>query len=204
MIMSNAVSRETTDRLGTLAEMLSKWSHALNLVSKSSMSEVDARHIDDSAQLVQFMPRETRHWVDIGAGGGFPGLVVAALLCETASGCRVTLIEADKRKCVFLREAARQMNLVVDVIAERIEKVPPLAADVVSARALAALPALCAYASVHLQSAGTALFLKGASHQAELQEAQSDGWRFDLSTHKSATDPQGAILELRNLRNDQR
>jgi 16S rRNA (guanine527-N7)-methyltransferase len=202
MTVSKTVSRETTERLRILAETLSKWNQTLNLVSRASLPQLDERHIRDSAQLIQFVPPGTRHWVDIGSGGGFPGLVVAAFLRDTDPNCRVSLIESDKRKCVFLREAARQMNLSIDVIAERIERVSPLGADVVSARALAVMPALCAYACRHLRDTGTALFLKGAHHQAELQEAQSHGWRFDLSTHKSVTDPQGAILELRNLRND--
>jgi 16S rRNA (guanine527-N7)-methyltransferase len=199
---SKTVSRETTERLMILAETLSKWNQALNLVSKATISQLEERHIGDSAQLIDFMPPMTRHFVDIGSGGGFPGLVVAALLQDADPNCRVTLIEADKRKCVFLREAARKMGLSVEVMAERIEQVPSLAADVVSARALAAMPALCAYASHHLRDGGTALFLKGANHAAEVQDALSHGWCFDLATHKSTTDPQGAILELRNLRHD--
>jgi 16S rRNA (guanine527-N7)-methyltransferase len=202
MVGLRTVSRETTERLRILAETLSRWNPALNLVSKATLPQMDDRHLRDSAQLIEFVQLRVNHWVDIGAGGGFPGLVVAAILQETDPGCRVTLIEADKRKCVFLREAARKMNLPINVIAERIERVPPLGADVVSARALAAMPTLCAYADRHLREGGTALFLKGAAHQAELQQALSDGWRFDLSAHKSITDPQGVILELRNLRND--
>jgi 16S rRNA (guanine527-N7)-methyltransferase len=197
-----SVSRETLARLDVLSVLLSKWNQSLNLVAKASLRDVSTRHIDDSAQLVKFLPPTARHWVDIGSGGGFPGLVVAAMLWDTQPQCRISLIEADKRKCVFLREAARHMEISVDVRAERIETASPLQADVLSARALAAVPALCKYARRHLVDGGIALFMKGANHQAEIEDATAQGWCFELTTHKSITDSDGMILELRNIRND--
>lgn len=138
----------------------------------------------------------------MGSGGGFPGLVVAAILSDLQPECKMILIEADKRKAVFLREAARHMAISVAVHDARVETMPPLGADVVSARALAAMPTLCAYAQRHLLPGGTALFLKGANHQAEIDDATAQGWRFDVTAHKSVTDPDGAILELRNIQHD--
>ncbi len=199
--MLRHVSRETSDRLAELKNMLIKWNQTLNLVSPASIAQFDARHVDDSAQIVQYAGQQTHHWLDLGSGGGLPGLVVAAILAESDPGCRITLVEADKRKCVFLREAARTMNIAIDVLAERIENIPAMGADVVSARALAPLKTLCFFAQRHLRNDGTALFLKGANHQAEVRAAQESGWRFDLSTHQSTTDPKGVILELRGIHN---
>jgi 16S rRNA (guanine527-N7)-methyltransferase len=197
-----SVSRETSEKLAQLVEMLIKWNRALNLVSKASLAQLADRHVSDSAQLAEFAPDGESHWVDIGSGGGFPGLVVAAILCETRPECHMTLVESDKRKSVFLREAARKMNLSVRVLAERAEQIPPQGADVVSARALAAMPGLCGLAMRHLRVGGRALFLKGASYQDEIQQAQMQGWMMDIAVHKSITDAQGAILEVRNLRHD--
>jgi 16S rRNA (guanine527-N7)-methyltransferase len=196
------VSRETNEKLTILKDMLSKWNRTLNLVSASSLAHFDARHLKDSAQIVRFAPENIQAWLDIGSGGGFPGLVVAALLHERQPQCRLTLVEADHRKCVFLREAARAMHVDVDVVSNRIENIVAHNADVVSARALASLKALCAYTKPHLAEDGVALFLKGANHEAEMREAEADGWRFDLTVHNSVTDPHGAILELRSLQHD--
>ncbi len=182
--------------------MLIKWNRALNLVSNASLSQLEDRHIADSAQLAAFAPEGVCLWVDIGSGGGFPGLVVAAILCETHPDCRMTLIESDKRKAVFLREAARQMDLSVTVLAERAEEIAPLGASVVSARALAAMPDLCALAFRHLHPHGRGLFLKGARYQDEIEQAQKQGWTMDITAHKSRTDVHGAILEIRNMRHD--
>ena len=135
-----SVSRETSARLEILAGLLAKWNSTLNLVAKATLQDLSARHIDDSAQLARFLQPTARHWVDIGSGGGFPGLVIAAILADSQPNCRMTLVEADARKSVFLREAARHMGLAVDVLTARVETLPPIAADMLSARALAALP----------------------------------------------------------------
>ena len=94
-------SRETSERLDALAGLLGKWNPRINLVAPSTLADLDARHVRDSAQLWPLRPPGARTWADLGSGGGFPGLVVAAL-----GDVAVTLIESDGRKCAFLREAA--------------------------------------------------------------------------------------------------
>ncbi len=76
------VSRETSDRLRLLADLLLKWNPRINLVSKASLDTLWARHILDSAQIYDLAPHPVGHWVDIGSGGGFPGLVIAILAAE--------------------------------------------------------------------------------------------------------------------------
>jgi 16S rRNA (guanine527-N7)-methyltransferase len=190
------------DRLGTLVHMVTRWNGSLNLVASGTLTDLGQRHIGDSAQIVRYIDPETTRWVDLGSGGGFPGLVVAAILHETRPDCRVVLVESDKRKAVFLREAARKMGVEADVLVERIETAPPLAAQTVSARALAPLPVLCGLALRHLQSGGVALFMKGTRYAQEIADAHAAGWRFDLAIHQSTTDPAAAILEMRNICND--
>ncbi len=194
------VSRETRDRLDALKGILTHWNKTLNLVAPMNMDLLDTRHFEDSAQLIAFIPKAPVHWVDLGAGGGFPGLVVAALLSELSPGSRMTLVEADKRKSVFLRQAAREMDLEVAVLAERIENTRGLAANVISARALAPLTTLCAYVERHIEPGGVSYLFKGANHLDEVEKARTAGWRFDLATHNSETSAEGAILEVRNLR----
>jgi 16S rRNA (guanine527-N7)-methyltransferase len=198
------VSRETSDRLATLIRMLTRWNGSLNLVAEATVADAGRRHIADSAQILRSVPPEITKWSDLGSGGGFPGLVVAAIMHESHPNCRVTLIESDKRKAVFLREAAREMGIQVHVQTARVERLPPQQAQIVSARALAPLPILCGYAQRHLRPDGVALFMKGARYAQEIVDARAQGWNFDLVAHKSTTDSDAAILELRNIRNDPR
>lgn len=192
------VSRETQERLEALLALTRKWNPAINLVSRASLGDGWTRHVLDSAQLERLAPATAQTWADLGSGGGYPGLVVAVLSRETCPARHVTLVESDQRKATFLREAARQLDLPVQVRAERIEDCAPLAAAVVSARALAPLAALCGFAFRHMAPDGVALFLKGREHAAELDEARKT-WRFQEETHPSLTDPQAAVLALREI-----
>lgn len=193
-----SVSRETNDRLEALETLLKKWNPAINLVSKTTLADAWRRHILDSAQLFALAPARVDHWVDLGSGGGFPGLVIAVLAAEFDPARRITLVEADQRKCAFLREAARQLGVKVDVRADRIESLAPLGADVLSARALAALPMLCGFCDRHLSPDGVALFPKGASYQDELADARQH-WTFDVTVHPSDTEASAVVLEMKAI-----
>jgi 16S rRNA (guanine527-N7)-methyltransferase len=192
------VSRETIDRLKAVELLLAKWNPAINLVSKASLSDTWVRHVLDSAQLYRLAPGLINHWVDLGSGGGFPGLIVAIIAAELDPRRRITLVESDQRKATFLRQAAQSVDLSVTVIADRIERIPPLNADVLSARALAALPELCGFADRHLAQDGLALFPKGATYKDEIAQA-GRFWRFDLTVHPSETDSSAVILSLKAI-----
>lgn len=191
------VSRETLARMQNLAGLLTKWNTAINLVSKTTISDVWSRHILDSAQIFGFGSEATL-WADLGSGGGFPGLVVAILAAEKAPQMRFVLLESDQRKAAFLRQANQNLGLRADIIAERIEKIDPLGADVVSARALAPLPQLCAFGARHGTSNGAAIFLKGKSYREELAMARKD-WNFSLECQASITDSSAIVLVLRGI-----
>ena len=187
------VSRETSDRLKIYAALVRKWTPAINLVSKSSVSDLWGRHILDSAQILQYAPDNCGHWVDLGSGGGFPGLVVAILAAERSPAMRVTLVESDLRKATFLRQVAQDCALNTTICAERAEDINPMSADVLSARALAPLSQLLPLAKRHLAQGGTAIFPKGAHAANELAESL-EHWRFSVQKHPSVTDPNAVIL----------
>jgi 16S rRNA (guanine527-N7)-methyltransferase len=192
------VSRETEGRLDALVGHLVKWNAAINLVGRSTLSEVWTRHILDSAQLFELAPGGAEHWADLGSGAGFPGLVIALLATERAPALRVTLVEADQRKAEFLRSAARACGVPVTVHARRIDALPPLGADVLSARALAPLTDLLGFAARHLLPGGTALFPKGAGHEAEIAAAL-ERWRFSVQKHPSRTDRDSVVLRIGDI-----
>ena len=189
------VSRETLEALQIYADLLVKWNPRINLVSKSTLTDLWARHILDSAQIYNLAPHPIDHWVDLGSGGGFPGLVIAVMAKERGSPTRVTLVESDARKSVFLRTVIRETGVQAEVITNRIEGVTPLQADVLSARALADLSTLLSFAEIHMSKAGTALFPKGVSWEKELKEAQIH-WKFDHQIANSQTEAGPVILSV--------
>jgi 16S rRNA (guanine527-N7)-methyltransferase len=193
-----SVSRETFAALEQLEQLVRRWTTAVNLISKATLADLWQRHIVDSAQLFAFCPRGARSWLDIGSGGGFPGLVIAVLAREKLPDLRVTLVESDQRKATFLRQAAQALGLDVTVRSERAEAIEPASADVLSARALAALTDLLPYAAKHLKPAGVALFPKGARFAEEIADARK-AWAFDVDVHTSLSDSAAAILEIRNI-----
>lgn len=189
------VSRETQEKLDHLVALLAKWSPRINLVSRTTLEDSWTRHILDSAQVFSVPDVRSGLWADFGSGGGFPGLVVAILAQELAPGLKVTLVESDQRKSVFLRTALRETDVDAKVLSKRIEKVPPLQADVISARALADLTVLLSFAERHMSKSGRAVFLKGANWKKEL-EAARESWKFDCAERKSITDPNAVVLSI--------
>lgn len=191
------VSRETIERLEVYESLLLKWTQRINLVSKASVQHLWARHFLDSAQLAKYAP-DSGTWLDLGSGGGFPALVVASIVNETHPNLAFQLVESDQRKCAFLRTVIRELSLNASVHASRIEDLPEIKAQVVTARALSDLKGLLTYSERHLNPDSVALFPKGATHLIEVQEALEE-WRFDLQTSPSITDSDAVILEIRNI-----
>ena len=189
------VSRETQERLEIFATLLKKWNRRINLVSQSSLDNLWTRHIRDSAQLVDLAPDSVSRWVDLGSGGGLPGLVVAIVGAERRSPFQCTLIESDTRKSAFLRTVVRETGIDARVITNRIEAAPPQMGDIVSARALADLTTLLAFAERHLNPTGRAIFPKGKNWQKEIETAQSR-WQFNYKVAKSKTETGSVILSV--------
>lgn len=191
------VSRETSDRLAQYEALVRKWNPRINLIARSTIDQIQDRHIRDSAQLAHLAALAEGHWLDLGSGGGFPGLVAAILNADRPIS--FGLVESDQRKATFLRTCVRELGLPrVTVHAMRIESLEPAAADIVSARALAPLADLMSYVSRHLTPGGAAWLLKGENWQAELAEAQR-AWRFQHQAVPSQTHEHAAILRITDL-----
>ena len=189
------VSRETFERLEAYVALLTKWNTAINLVSPSTISQIWSRHILDSAQIYGLAPENPNIWCDLGSGGGLPALVVSIMAKDIRPGLSMTCIESDLRKATFLRTVARELDLKLTVRSERIEKAEPQSADILSARALAPLNALCGFAKRHLKPGGVAIFPKGENYRQEVHEAL-ENWSFQLDTYPSKTHPNAVILKI--------
>jgi 16S rRNA (guanine527-N7)-methyltransferase len=186
------VSRETHERLIAYCHLIEKWNKIINLVSKSSIDQIWQRHLLDSAQIYRF-GAPSGLWLDIGSGGGLPGIVMSIL------GADVVLVESDQRKATFLRETGRVLGLNLRVLNDRVTSISPMSAKTLSARALAPLTTLLDYAKYHLDESGVAVFSKGKSAAAEIDEARK-AWRFECETNESLTDPLAAVLVIKDIR----
>jgi len=193
------VSRETAARLDRFVAVLLDWQRRTNLIAASTESTLWTRHVADSLQLLPLAPR-ARIWADLGSGGGFPGLVIACALAETA-GVRVHLVESNGKKAAFLREAVRATGTPAIVHAVKIEdfvEKPPEPIEIVTARALAPLPELLANAYPLLKKGTVGLFPKGQDVAVELTEA-AKCWNIQASLAPSRTDPKAHIVVVRGI-----
>jgi 16S rRNA (guanine527-N7)-methyltransferase len=190
------VSRETEMRLDRYVELLGEWQAKTNLVAPSTLPHLWTRHISDSLQLLTLVP-DAKIWIDLGSGGGFPGVVLACALADT-SGATVHLVERNAKKSAFLREALRVTGSPGMVHLSDIEDIVDRVADpidCVTARALAPLHQLIGFAEPLMAKGAKALFLKGQDVEAELTEA-TRYWKMKPNLHSSRTGGQGWIVEL--------
>ena len=168
----------------------------MNLVGPDSLPDFWNRHVYDSAQLLEHEP-EALTWADLGAGAGFPGLVLAILL-KGRPGAHVWLIDSLGKRCRFLEIVVADLDLPATVINGRAES-QNLTVDVVTARALAPLEALLGYAQPYIKRGAKGLFLKGEKAEVELAAARQS-WRVEATLSESRSDPRGRLVEVRSLR----
>ena len=192
-----SVSRETFERLKDFEALFKRWNRSINLAAPSTLGDFWGRHVLDSIQLWRWKD-EARTWLDLGSGGGLPGVVIGILAIE--SNVHVTLVESNHKKAAFLQTCVSRYAMPVEVLPKRISDVEISSTDVVSARALADLPTLLDMSNRWLgPSGGRALYHKGRDYVAEVTEAR-DQWAFGLLEHQSMVDPMSRILEISNVK----
>ena len=182
--------------LRTFAARLAEANAVMNLVGPDTLPDIWNRHYWDSAQLLQLAPK-ARAWADLGAGAGFPGVVLAILL-KGVPGAHVWLIDSLGKRCRFLQTVVDDLQLPATVINGRAEA-QALKVNVVTARAVAPMEKLLGYAQPYLQRGAHGLFLKGEKAELEVAEARRV-WQFDCDLSVSRSDPRGRIVSVRSLR----
>ena len=204
------VSRETLERLDRFVALLLTWQRTTNLIAPSTVSHLWMRHVADSLQLLDLAP-EARVWVDLGAGGGFPGLAIACALAGRP-GAHVHLVESNNKKAAFLREVQRVTEAPVSVHAARIEDFVMSfegPADVVTARAVAPLKSLLDQCFPLLGKSGAmGLFPKGQNAELALGQARESraakAWTMNATLVPSRTDAAGRIIVIRDVERSRR
>lgn len=168
----------------------------MNLVGPDSLPDFWNRHVWDSAQLLDLAP-EAKTWADLGAGAGFPGLVLSIML-KGRDGAHVWLIDSLAKRCRFLREVVDALSLPATVTVGRAEA-QSVMCDIVTARAVAPMEKLLGYAQPYFQRGAQGLFLKGERAESELIEARKY-WHFEAELAPSQSDVRGRIVTIRSLR----
>ncbi len=194
-----SVSRETEARLDRYVALLQEWQAKTNLVAPSTLPQIWTRHIADSLQLLELAP-QAKIWMDLGSGGGFPGVVLACALAETP-GAQIHLVERIAKKAAFLREAIRvtgapgvvHLSEIGDIVENWSGRI-----DCVTARALAPLHQLISFVEPLVNRGSTALFLKGQDVESELTES-TKYWKITAKLHPSRTGGQGWIVEIDHI-----
>lgn len=192
------VSRETFEDFQHWHSLLMRWNAKINLVSKSAIEHFWHRHALDSWQVWAHVPDSATRFIDLGSGGGFPGLALA-IGCKHKAQGHVTLVESAGKKVSFLRTVIRELGLPAEVASQRAEVLPENVYDIVSARAFAPLPELLGYAERFWGAGTLGLFLKGQAVQEEIDAARKTR-AFDVHMIPSRTDPDGVIVKLRTLK----
>lgn len=199
-ILSYGVSRETLAKIKDFAVILEEWNTKINLVSKNSIKDIWERHILDSLQLIDYLPKHFKRLVDIGSGAGFPAIVLAIALEEKNHEAELCLVESITKKTVYLKNVAENLDLKnVTVVNSRVENTVFKAVDVVTARAVADLNILLSYQKKIGNNKTIGLYLKGQSYEQELHNA-SKNWFFDCDVIQNRYSENGVLLKISELR----
>ena len=192
------VSRETLNSFCEYQTLLAKWNKKINLVSKNTLANLWERHFLDSGQIINHVDASGKRWVDVGAGAGFPGLVVALLLRDRKIDCDMILVEKNTKKVFFLNEVIRKLNLNVKVVNKNVESIESLNADILTARAFSELKKLVELALFHRKESGVCLFLKGENYRFELDKTLNY-WFFDYDVFDSLSNSSGKIIRVKKI-----
>ena len=184
------VSHETLHRLTIFHDLLQKWQQRLNLISPNTLDVIWSRHILDCAQLLNYLPQKKCKILDIGSGAGLPGVILAIM-----TNHEIHLIESDQRKCAFLRTALARANASAVIHENRIESIPLLNADILTARAFAPIPRLLDLTKAQHHKNLRFLLLKGKDVNSEL--INLSGWKtLQIDQHTSLSSPDGIVVDI--------
>ena len=194
------VSRETYLDCVRYVELLKEWQTKFNLVSKNSLEFVWQRHIEDSAQLFNYIPKNSNLLYDFGSGAGFPAMVLAIIAKEKMPDLKFKLVESITKKTLYLNAVKNELQLEnVEILNDRVENLPKQTADVITARAMTCLNNLLGYSFPFCNKETKLIFPKGRSYNDELDEAKKC-WNFHLNIQKNEVCEDGVVLIIENLR----
>ena len=194
------VSRETITSLVKYENYLIKSNKTLNLIGKSTINNIWVRHFLDSAQVIDFIDKNTCSLIDLGSGAGFPGLIIAILAKDRKIRLKVKLIEKSTKKALFLREIVNYLNLNVEVLnINALTHAKKLEADLIVARAFKPLKIILRFLDKNTKNWKKVFLFLGKTGQNELLQA-SKSWDIKYKQRMSLTSSDSIVIEINKLK----
>ena len=199
-IISPNVSRETLEDLKAYANLIIEKNRTINLISKSTENVIKQRHIEDSAQTIDFVDKsDIKICTDLGSGAGLPGIVLAILMKPKKPIFKLIFYEKSYHKCIFLKEMTKKFNLNTEVHRKNIFEERNLRTDVIICRAFKPLPTIFQIAQNNFKNYKYIILFLGKSGKKILSNALKI-WEFDYEEKKSLTSNESVIVKISNLR----
>jgi len=193
------VGSEQSEKITFYVNKVREWQSRINLVSDSSLSDIETRHVADSLQLYPFLPCDSRVVLDMGSGAGFPIIPLSIIeSCQSVVNRHFIAVESDVRKAVFLQEMVFALKLPLEVRVSRLEKTQNVKADIITARALASLDKLLDWAALFSTKTTQCLFLKGKNYEKELENAKKS-WNFQEKVYSNSIESSGVIILIKEF-----
>ena len=194
------VSRETLEELKDYSKAIISKNKSINLISKSTEKSINSRHINDSAQTIDFIDKkDIKICTDIGSGAGLPGIVLGILMKPKKPVFKLIFYEKSYHKSVFLREMTKKFNLNSEIHQKNIFEEKNLCTDVIISRAFKPLPIIFQIAKNNFKNFKYIILFLGKSGKKILDDA-FETWKFDYEEKKSLTNDESMIVKISNLR----
>ena len=194
------VSRETCNEFESLISMIQKKNKEINIISKKMFKkqEIRERHIIDSAQIIDFIDLNNNTTCDLGTGGGMPGLVVAIAMKQIKNSMKVNLYEKSFRKCEFLKEVSKKLNLNTEIIQKDVFDIKNIETGTIMSRAFKPMPVILNLISQNFKRYKNIIFFMGSSGRKIFDEVLQN-WDLDYVEKKSLTSEDSFILNIKKI-----
>jgi len=175
-------------------KLLTTYNSHTNVVGRSTLLDPWQSHVLDSLQILPFIDDKKKSLLDMGTGAGLPGVILNICGCKNA-----TLIDSNGKKINFLKLVNSEMNLGINLVLGRLEKIKNQKYDIITSRALADLNKLFTYSQKFIKKNTVIIFLKGKTVNDEIGFARNN-WSFDIIKHQSVSDKRGSLIIVKNLK----
>jgi 16S rRNA (guanine527-N7)-methyltransferase len=201
LLNNQNVSRETFIEFESFIEMLQKKNQEINIISKETAKNevIRERHIEDSAQIIEFIDLNSNIITDLGTGGGMPGIIISIMLKNLKNSTKIHLYEKSHHKSAFLRKVSRDLTLNAEDIQENIFEAQNLESGTIMARAFKPLPVVLDLISKNFSSYKNLILFMGKNGEKILEETLKN-WDFDFEKKKSITSEDSFLLNIKNIK----
>jgi len=195
------VPRGTFDDFENFVGMLQRKNEEFNIISKKTAKNdvIRQRHIIDSAQIIEFIDLNSKIIIDIGSGGGMPGIIISIMLKNMRRSPKVHLYEKSHHKSKFLRNVSRELKLNTQIIKQNIFEAQNLESGTIMARAFKPLPIVLDLVNKNFINYKNLILFMGKNGEKILKETQAD-WDFDFEKKESITSKESFVLNIKNIK----